>query len=1170
MSGNRDEMLHRAFMDVLEHPIEDRESYVRETWSDDPELVTTLLGLLNYDPGSTRLPLRAGLCAEHQQFKPSEVLADRYRVKQLLASGGMGDVYLAEDMTLEVKVALKTIRSDIARNPDSRRRFQLEYLLPRFYVSHPNICQAYDLGRHSDQEQNIPLLTMEYLPGETLSSRIRARGSLTQEEALPIVRQLAAALDAAHQNGVVHRDFKSANIMLVPSGSGERAVITDFGLAFAIEASGGVGGMVFAPPTAAELATTIVGTPAYMSPEQVQGESVNASSDLYALGVVLFEMVTGRLPFQRATAYETARARLEEDPPAPSSMVEIDPAWDNAILRLMARNPNERFARASDVVRALEHGAVEAPLPRYALPAEQDEFVGRAEELAVLASRLEDGPRPFFLTVVGTAGAGKTRLARHYGWTSLEHWPGGVWFCDLSEAQGVEGITRAVATALNVPLDKGDPITQLGHAIAGRGRSRVILDNFEHLVDHAESTLCKWLERAFETRFLVTSRERLRLPGEVTLDLQPLEPLIHGVELFEVRAREHRPRLELDAATRSVVEGIVTLLEGLPLAIELVASRLRVFSLMELRHRLDAGLMIAGAEGRDRHATMKAVLEWSWGLLLAWERSAVAQLSVFEGGFTLEAAEAVVDVSGWAGAPPVLDVVQSLAASRWLRTRVALQTPRFEMNAAVQEYAREQLRATGWGEGRAAEKRHGHWFAQYGTEEAIASLKRHGNVQRRRRLEQEIDNLTAACRRAIRREGPEVAVATFMAAEEVLTLRGPLGAAVDLGGKLLAMPLAREDRARVLGALGSAERVCGQVQEARDHYEAALAIYREMGNRRAEGILLASLGTVHFNQGRMKEAREYYEAALSIHREVGDRLTEGAVLGNLGNLHHEQGRVEEARSCYEAALAIHREVGNHRDEGVMLNNLGLLHQNQGRMKEARSSFMAALAIQRNVGDRRIEGGILGNLGILNAQHGQMEEAHGCFAAALSISREVGDRRGEGDTLGSLGQLHSVQGRLEEARGCFEAALSIHRGVGDRLYEGIVLGGLGIVHRAQGRLEEARSCYEAAQLIFREVGSLRMLGDVLSNLGNLHCHMGRMEEARAVLAEGEALLREVDDPMEIGKILCIRAEIERTVGAMDAAWVAFSEAEALADQIGAGSESELGRELVRLRQALAVG
>ncbi len=279
-------------------------------------------------------------------FSPGDFLAGRYRIVRFIAHGGMGEVYEAEDAELGGRVALKTVRPELVALPGAMERFKREIHLAR-KVTHPNVCRIFDLGLHRANGKEITFLTMELLGGENLYQRLKRVGRMKPEEALPLVRQMADALATAHEASIVHRDFKSANVMLVPSKGGERAVVTDFGLARGSVEGGALG---------AELTGTgdVMGTPAYMAPEQLEGRKAGAAADIYAFGVVLYEMLTGSLPFSGDSPFTAALKKLKEKPTPPRKLIpDLDPRWDGVVLRCLERRVEDRFETASDVVRAL-------------------------------------------------------------------------------------------------------------------------------------------------------------------------------------------------------------------------------------------------------------------------------------------------------------------------------------------------------------------------------------------------------------------------------------------------------------------------------------------------------------------------------------------------------------------------------------------------------------------------------------------------------------------------------------------------------------------------------------------------------------------------------------------------------------------------------------------------
>ncbi|HWO10545.1 MAG TPA: serine/threonine-protein kinase, partial [Polyangiaceae bacterium] len=274
------------------------------------------------------------------------VLAGRFRIVRFIARGGMGQVFEAEDRILGGRVALKTLRFASHAEPESIARFRREVALARS-ITHRNVCRVFDVGLHVDADSGNQTLfmTMELLTGETLSARVARVGRLSAEEALPIVLDMCAGLSAAHAGGVIHRDFKSGNVILHDGGDGStRAVVTDFGLARLREAEGSL-----------TEEGQLLGTPATMAPEQVLGERVSAATDIYALGCVLFEMMTGKLPFVGGNQFATANLRLTRPAPLLRTGAPRAPrSWESVVARCLERQPDKRFQTSAEVAVALQ------------------------------------------------------------------------------------------------------------------------------------------------------------------------------------------------------------------------------------------------------------------------------------------------------------------------------------------------------------------------------------------------------------------------------------------------------------------------------------------------------------------------------------------------------------------------------------------------------------------------------------------------------------------------------------------------------------------------------------------------------------------------------------------------------------------------------------------------
>ncbi len=751
---------------------------------------------------------------------------------------------------------------------------------------------------------------------------------------------------------------------------------------------------------------------------------------------------------------------------------------------------------------------------RHSLPAERDTFVGRQGALQALAQRFERGAR--MVSLLGLGGSGKTRLALRFGRAWLGDYPGGVWFCDLAGARDLEGLLRAVALGLDLPLGRADPTEQIGHAIAGRGPCLVIFDNFEQVARLAEATLGRWLDRAPQARLLVTTRELLCMVGEEGMNLPPLDAP-EAEALFLLRARAARQHYQPDADDAAAISTLVRLLDGLPLAIELAAARVRMLApralLARMRERFK--LLTSGAGRSDRQATLRAAFDWSWDLMAESDRAALAQLSVFEGGFTLAAAQAVLDLAAIDPDAWGEDAVGSLVDKSFVR---ALGDDRFDLLASVQDYAAEHLRSAGRfaGSGEvaalAARQRHGAWFAALGPVRATAQACA------------DLDNLLAACRRALRRGDPALAAGALDGAWAALRRHGPIKTGLEL-----------------------AEAVC------------ALAGL----DTRAAGRAQLALGQALDASGRLADSRQAIDQALALALLAGDRACEAEARLQLAGLDLRDGRPDAAAAGHAQVLSQARQLGLPSLECAALNGMGNAAMNGGAMDQARTHYLACLALARHCGDRHWQGSALGNLGGLDATIGELAGALAQYEAALDIARALGDRQREGFTLANLGLLHQMQGRPAQAIAAGQQALAVARGLGHGRLECTVLCNLGISAAEQGDTAAALDHYASALRVARQVADRRLEGQCLGYLGLVQARQQDFDNGRLHLAEGEALLRQVADPPGLGVLLCGRAECEWRAERPGAAMDAYTEARQLAGQIQAGPSSELGQALARV-------
>lgn len=772
------------------------------------------------------------------------------------------------------------------------------------------------------------------------------------------------------------------------------------------------------------------------------------------------------------------------------------------------------------VYRVVAQGDLWMPMRevKHSLPAERDAFVGRRKSLLDLAQRLADGAR--LVSLLGLGGSGKTRLATRFGWSWLGDFPGGVWFCDVAPARSVEGIYNAVAQGLDLPLGPGDPSVQIGQVIASRGRCLVILDNFEQVARHAEETVGSWLARAHDACFLVTTREVLGIVGEEALALAPLQT-DDAQQLFLKRAASAKRDFHPSDEDLAAVAQLVRLLDGLPLAIELAAARVRTLAPRALLARMSERFkLLASSGGRlDRQSTLRAAFDWSWELLTPADKAALAQLSVFEGGFNLEAAEAVIRLDGIPDAPWTLDVVNSLVDKSFVRP---LEGERFDLLMSVQAYADEHLRTENRypGSGPAALQsawaRHSEWFGGLGPVRAIENACA------------DIDNLAVACRRAVLAGRADLATQTLAGAWAAINLQGPFQAGIELAELVCGLgQLQAVDAARAHHALGSALEAQGQRARAVSHYETSLAHAQAAADAAAIATVQVRLGALHAREGRTELALHELGQALATAQSIAHVDLQCAALNGLGTLEFEQGRMSQAQVHYEAALAMARQHHSQHWLSILLANLGNLQGSLGRLELARQLCLEALQIARQRGDRQREGALLNSLAMLNCLLGNLFEARSAGEAAHRLSRELAYARLECGALETLG----------------------------------------LIDAHAGQTELARENYQHAMKLAAELGNQRAVAQIRCQLGLVKARLKDTAAALEDIRTGLSVLRPAAEPASLVLALCALAEAAWLAGLATEAQAAAQEARSLAPSAQAGPGTEPGLALAQLDQVI---
>jgi non-specific serine/threonine protein kinase len=671
-------------------------------------------------------------------------------------------------------------------------------------------------------------------------------------------------------------------------------------------------------------------------------------------------------------------------------------------------------------------------------------FVGRERELAEIKQRL---PTTRLMTLTGIGGLGKTRLAQQAAAEMLDAYRDGVWFVDLAPLGDPALVPSALARVLQVKEAAGQPLLT---ALCNHLRTRealLILDNCEHVLDGCARMTEALLRDAAQVTVMATSREALHLAGEYAFPLSAL-PLpdpqadaksvarSDAVQLFTERARQHRPRLDLEAQRARVVAEICVRLDGIPLALELAAARVAVLPVEQILRLLTERFRLLTSGDRDlpRHQTLRAMLDWSYDLLDDAEKKLFARLSVFAGGWTLEAASQVCS-----GARITKDDMVYVLIGLIEQSLVVAEEDgdRYRMLETVRQHARLALDERG--EASVWRTRHLEHFVALG-EEADPHLTGDDQQAWLDRLEREHDNLRAALAWAC--EGDGDATLGLRLAGSVWWLwlvRGYWTEGIGHLDAAIAASLqdraADRSRAKALNAAGALLGKQDAYRAACAHYKQGLTIYRELGDQRGVAMSLTNLGNAAREQGNYAEARAFHEEALSISRAVGPRWSEAIALGNLGNDVNDQGDYAYATTCYEQALAIFRESGDRRSIALALNFLGIVARQRGEYSPAEALHEESLALFRELGDRWGIAWVHMHLGKLASARGDHNSAFALFKESLATQQEIGEQLGVTETLEGLGYVAFHRSGCRRAIGVWAVAERLRKEIGARASPG---------------------------------------------------------------------------------------------------------------------------------------
>jgi hypothetical protein len=866
------------------------------------------------------------------QFVAGDLVANRYRIVRFIARGGMGEVYEVEDLTLGDRIALKTIVPDRASRVATIERFKRETQLAR-KITHRNVCRTFDVAFHLRGDENdeaVAFLTMELVAGETLAERIRRQGPLPPAETLPLARQIAAALDAAHAAGVVHRDLKSHNVLIAD----DRAVVTDFGLAR--PAGGGA--------TITHDDQTLLGSPAYMAPEQVEGRALTAAADIYAFGVVLFEMTTGTLPFVADTPLATAAKRLTDRPPRPRDRVStLDASWDAAILRCLERDPARRFGSAGDAVRALE-----APRrwPRWPLAAAALVLLASAAFVVARRHPARDARPSVAIGELRNLGGGDS------AWLGVAL--GEMMGSELASGDAVRIVPADRVARLQTPQQTGARYVLGGTYLAmpEPGGLRVDLALFEAEGGRVLGRVTETGARSELLEIVARAGARLRSTLDVptprpadTAMARSSFPRTPAAARAYSEALDRRRHYDLVGARR-LLEQATAAEPGFPLSHHVLSEVLwdldeetRAVAEAQLAQSLAKDLPRQEKLAIDAHL---AGLQGNWDEAVRVDRAlATFYPDDLEIGLALAGAQI--------GADHPDDAIKTITTLR----RLPGADGRLDL-----------------AEAEAADKKH--------DEKRCLELATRAQQQAMAHGERALAAGAALfLARSLRKQG-----------DFVRGLEAARGAR-----KLLAELGNRGDEAKALMEINFTSSRQGDLASAESAAKEAYTMFDRLGARGDAAWALLNVANAHFLGGRLSEARADYERVVAIDHELGNRRDETSAIINIASVEFRMGELSAAKSHFERALAVVVEVHNVRDEPIVRLSLAELLRAMGDLDGAEAHVAKAKPVAFGIGAGASEVAALQVQGELRIDRDDLAGARSALEEARKICDRDGDRQG---------------------------------------------------------------------------------------------------------------------------------------------------------------------------------